>query len=198
MGLAKQSPLRIGTVLERIQNDGFALVCLVHTLPFLQPLSLGPVSTAAGLSLASLGGQMTAGKLVPWLPRRMANLVLSAKVWGILLKTCERVVRYCRKYARPRLTGLAVGPRARRASGLVVAAGGILLAVPLAGVPFSNTLPALAVLFASIAELEEDGVFMIFAWIALALTLAYFGLLAWAALYAADHAWDWFRFRHAP
>lgn len=192
MSRSKDQPVKVGDVLREIREDGFCLICIIHVLPFLQPISLGPVSVAAGLSLTALGAQMAKGNRVPWLPDRMANITPSQKTWRILLLTCEKVLGFCRKLARPRLTGLAIGPAARRLSGIIILLGGLLLAVPLAGIPFSNTIPVLAVLFACIAELEQDGAFMIAAILALLLAVAYFVFLGWAAMSAANFTLNWF------
>lgn len=193
MKRSEHEPVQVGDVLKEIREDGFSLICIIHALPFLQPISLGPISVAAGISLTALGIQMAKGQRAPWLPKRMANVQPSQKTWRILLMTCERVLKFCRKLTRPRLQFLAVGPAARKLGGIIVALGGLLLAVPLAGIPFTNTIPVLAVLFASIAELEQDGVFMLVAIVMLVLAVAYFGVLGWAAFMATDHTLNWLR-----
>jgi hypothetical protein len=178
-------------VLERLRDDGFSLICLLHSLPFLQPMSLGPISLAAGASLTVLGLQKARGAHTPWLPEKMASVVLRAELWAVMLKTCERVLRLCRRVARPRLTRLATGDFAHRLGGYIVAASGVLIAAPLPGIPFSNSLPALAVLFVSVAELEEDGFFMIASWVAIVATLVYFALVGTVAAAVLVRIWCW-------
>lgn len=192
MQRSSREPVRVGDVLREIHEDGFCLVCIIHVLPFLQPISLGPLAFAAGASLAALGTQIIKGADVPWIPERMARITPSEKTWRILLRTCERVLHFCRRFARPRWARLVVGPAARQLTGAIILIGGVLLAIPLAGVPFTNTIPALAVLFACIAELEEDGLFMIAALTALVLSVAYFLFLGWAAVSATALTINWF------
>ena len=77
--------------------------------------------------------------------------------------------------------------------GVIIALSGFLLAVPLPGVPFSNTLPALAVLLVCLGELEEDGLMVLLSLVMVGLTVAYFGLLGWLIYTLGDQAWDWFK-----
>jgi len=190
---AGEGHLKLGRLFERLGDASFGFICFIHTLPFLQPLSLGPISTAAGASLMALGGQMARGRATPWMPERMNNLTLHGKFWRVLITTAEKTLQFGRRLTRPRLAGLVRGPRARRLAGLIIAVSGLLLAVPLAGVPFSNTLPALAVLLVCLGELEEDGLMVLLALIMLALTVAYFALLGWLVYTMGDKAWDWFK-----
>jgi len=188
-----REPVRIGDMLREIREDGFSLICIIHTLPFMQPIPLGPVSVAAGVSLMALGSQMAKGSQAPWLPARMSNITPSRKTWRVLLTTCEKVLGFCRKLARPRLSVLATGPRARRLGGVITAFAGFLIAIPLMGIPLANTIPALAVLFASIAELEQDGAFMIAAIFALFIALVYFAAIGWTAVSAANFTINWIK-----
>ena len=190
---AEGEPLTLGAVFDAMHEASFGFICVIHILPFLQPISVGPLSTVGGLSLAALGWQMMTGRETPWLPARMRALSLSARTWRILLRTCERVLRICARLTRPRMIDLAVGPKARRLGGFLVGCSGVLLAIPLGGLPFNNLLPALVILFVSVGELEEDGAMVIVAFAFLFLTLAYFGFLVWALVVMGDHAFDWFR-----
>lgn len=190
---AGEGQLKLGRLFSRLGDSSFGFICFVHTLPFLQPLSLGPISTAAGASLMALGSQMARGRATPWLPARMLDLTLHGRFWRILIRTAEKALRWGSRLTRPRLSHWAVGPRAQRWAGVIIATSGLLLAVPLPGIPFSNTLPALAVLLICLGELEEDGLMVVLALIMLGLTVAYFALLGWLVYTLGDHAWDWFR-----
>ncbi|MGH3090365.1 MAG: exopolysaccharide biosynthesis protein, partial [Rubrobacteraceae bacterium] len=62
--------------------------------------------------------------------------------------------------------------------------GGVLLMAPFGFVPFSNTLPGLAILFLAIGMLQRDGVFVAFGYIAIVATIVYFAALIAAAVAA--------------
>jgi hypothetical protein len=54
---------------------------------------------------------------------------------------------------------------------------GLLIAIPFFGIPLNNLLPALAILFVCIGEIEQDGVmvFIAFGW--LVVTVIYFVII---------------------
>lgn len=70
----------------------------------------------------------------------------------------------------------------------MIAAAGALISLPLAGIPFNNSLPALAVVFVTLGELEEDGLMLVAALSALVLTVVYFAALAAFLLWAGGAA----------
>src|SRR5690349_9618160 len=67
------------------------------------------------------------------------------------------VVRFCGRFARRRYVHLVSGPRGGRIVGSLMAVAGLLMAIPFFGIPFNDTLPALVIIAACIAELEDDG-----------------------------------------
>ena len=60
----------------------------------------------------------------------------------------------------------------------VVGAGALLLLLPLGGIPFTNTLPALVVVIGTLGVLERDGIAVATAYGFLVLTIIYFGVFA--------------------
>jgi hypothetical protein len=73
--------------------------------------------------------------------------------------------------------------KGRQIGGLTMLFAGLLIAIPFFGIPLNNLLPALAILFVCLGELEQDGVmvFIAFGW--LVVTLIYFAIIiaaAWA------------------
>ena len=75
-----------------------------------------------------------------------------------------------------------------RVNGLVVVLSALLLMAPLAFLPFSNTLPALAILLLSIGILQHDGVFVLLGYLFLVLTVFYFALIALMGVQAINMA----------
>jgi hypothetical protein len=182
--VAASRPLTLGEAFASLRESGFVFVCVLQALPFLQPVALGPVSTALGLSLAILGWQMARGRPSPWLPARVAAWAPGPAIWRRLFGAAAAVLGFCRRFTRRRLTSWVSGERGRRTGGLMIAAAGLLISLPLAGIPFNNALPALAVIFVALGELEEDGLMLVAALAALILTVLYFAalvvLLVWA------------------
>ncbi|OOO01611.1 MAG: hypothetical protein USCGTAYLOR_02189 [Chromatiales bacterium USCg_Taylor] len=66
---AREENLTLGQVLDSIEEAAFAFICIIMALPFLQPLTLGPLSVIGGLSFAALGWQLFRGHPTPMLPQ---------------------------------------------------------------------------------------------------------------------------------
>src|SRR5690606_9194972 len=123
---------------------------------------------------------------LPWLPRRLmeravatANLVEAMKKGAEMFARLDRVIR-------PRLLPLTDGAVINRINGLGLTLGGILLLFPLGLVPFSNTLPGIAVLFLAVGILQRDGLFIIAGHLMNVVTIIYFAALAIGALLAGQ------------
>lgn len=187
---AESRRLTLGEAFGSLKESGFVFVCVLQALPFLQPLSLGPISTALGLSLAVLGWQMARGRSSPWLPAKVSSWAPGPAAWRRLFGSAAAVLGFCRRFSRRRLSSWVTGERGRRIGGLMIAASGLLISVPLAGVPFNNALPALAVVFVALGELEEDGLMLVAALAALVLTVVYFAALAALLFWAGGAALD--------
>jgi hypothetical protein len=182
--VAASRSLTLGEAFASLQESGFVFVCVLQALPFLQPVALGPLSPVLGLSLTILGWQMARGRPAPWLPARVAAWAPGPTAWRRLFGAAAAVLGFCRRFTRRRLTSWVNGERGRRVGGMTIAAAGLLISLPLAGIPFSNALPAMAVVFVALGELEEDGLMLVAALAALVLTVLYFAalvvLLVWA------------------
>lgn len=187
---AELRPLALGEAFSSLKESGFVFVCVLQALPFLQPVALGPVSTVLGLSLAILGWQMARGRPSPWLPAKVAGWAPSPGVWRRLFGAAGKVLGFCRRFTRRRRTEWVTGEKGRRIGGLLIASAGLLISLPLAGIPFSNSLPAMAVVFVALGELEEDGLMLVAAMVALVLTVLYFAALVVLLVWAGGAAFE--------
>jgi hypothetical protein len=183
--------IRLGEVLDQLGRAGFCFAALLLSVPFLQPFSLGPYTMLGGITIAVIGWQMGMGKAVPVLPRRAKTLLLHGKGWVGVLRFCQRMLRFCRRFTRTRCTRWVQGERADRWIGWIICAGGALIVVPAANLPFNNTLPALMVFFVCIGWLERDGLLVPIALAWGLLTLLYFALLGSGLLLLGAKLWEW-------
>ena len=183
--------LTVGEIMGRFAEAGYSFICILLCLPFLQPISLGPISTINGLVLVALGWQLMVGRPAPWLPRRVREAVLSPKFLDLLLGFCARIFKLCRRFSRQRLSWLVTGRPGHLLSGNLMIWSGLLLSIPLPGIPFNNTMPGIVIILVSVAELERDGLFVVLACIWFVLTLGYFGFLGYGLFFLGDHAFDW-------
>ena len=112
------------------------------------------------------------------LPQKIRDVTLSLQTRIVLVKTCLKIVAFCRKFSRPRLDFLVKGIYSQKLGGFIFMAVGVLVAVPLGGiVPFKNLFPSLAILFYTTGEIENDGLMILLALICLVLTLIFYGVL---------------------
>jgi hypothetical protein len=189
--------LSLGRALDRLDTSAFCFITIVLVLPFLQPMSLGPLGVAGGLNFAALGWQLARGDHGPWLPARVRAIELSEANWDRLLAVSQRILGWCRAFTRPRLRSWVTGPLGRKLSGAVLIAGGLLMAVPFFGVPLNNALPGFAIFFAAVGELEEDGLMLVVAAGFLLVTVAYFALILYLILVVGDRSLELF-YRFVP
>ncbi len=168
---------------ERIGPHGMLMACVFLNLPFLVPVSIPGVSTAFGLLIVLVGvGLLT--QRVPWLPRRLMERKMLVVRLVATLEQGARLVKRMEHLLHPRLHLLTDPPVARRFNGLMIVVSGLLLMLPFALLPFSNTLPALAGLFVALGILERDGLFVLAGYLSVVGTIVYFSLILAGAVIA--------------
>lgn len=185
---AREEELTLGEAFDRLGEASYSLIGIVLCLPFLQPISLGPLSTVGGLTFAILGWQLARQHPSPWLPEKIRRSTPSAQIWQRIIALLRGVVRFCGRFTRRRYVHLVSGPRGDRIVGGLMGVAGLLMAIPFFGIPFNNTLPALVIIAACIAELEDDGGFIFVALGLLAATVAYFAFIFWALFFVGEQA----------
>lgn len=160
--------LSLNDVFLRTEGRGLFLFIILLCLPFVTPISIPGVSNVFGIILALLGIRMALG-LAPCLPPFIGNRPLSPGFQKVL-RASTKVVRFLERWARPRRDAWLGRPAARFLNGILLTLMAVLLALPLPPlVPFTNTLPAYAILFLALSIMEEDGVLI---WVAYAIFIA--------------------------
>lgn len=190
---AETDGIPIEEALARLGPASFCFVCLLLCIPFIQPLPLGPYTMASGITFIAAGWQMSRGHPIPRLPQAMRQARLHGKGWLAVLRFCQRLLAFCRRFTRPRLQHWVNGDAGTRFIGRLILTGGILLAIPVANLPFNNTLPALMILFAVIAWLERDGLMIFISFFWGALTLVYFTVIIVALVFFGDKVFTWIK-----
>lgn len=168
-----------------IGEQGLLFLCALLTIPFLIPVSIPGVSTVFGAAIILIAVGITFNR-IPWLPARIMDRPLETeKLIPTLTKGAHMVARMDR-YIRPRLLKLTHGTVMNRVNGLALVAGGSLLIFPLGLIPFSNTLPAFAILFLAIGILQRDGLFVMLGYLMMLATTLYFSALVVGAILAGQ------------
>jgi len=123
---------------------------------------------------------------VPWLPNVILKREFSTEMLTNALNKGAKLIGRIDKFIHPRLNILTSSTIINRFHGIALIMAGLLLVLPLSFIPFSNTLPAFAVVFLAAGLIQRDGLFIIFGYITLAMSMMYFGGLTVAALAAGN------------
>jgi len=170
-------------ILAAIGDHGPLILCAVLSVPFLLPVSIPGVSTVFGMAILLLAIGVTLNR-IPWLPRQIMDRQINAQKLNGVLERGIAIVARVEAVIQPRLGFLTGSTVAGRINGLAIVAGAVLLMLPLGLVPFSNTLPALAIILLCIGMSQRDGMLVVGGYAMLLATAAYFSILAYAALAA--------------
>lgn len=172
-------------LLAIIGDHGSLLLCAILTVPFLIPVSIPGVSTVFGLAILLLGIGVTFNR-APWLPKQVIDRPVDAGKLKDVLQRGANMVARIEKVIRQRLDFFTSGALMGRINGLAIVFAAVLLMLPLGLVPFSNTLPALAILFLCIGVSQRDGLLVLAGYGMIVATIIYFGVLAYAAVAAGS------------
>jgi len=170
-------------LLELIGEQGLLVFCMFLTIPFLLPVSIPGVSTVFGLVITLIGLGVALNR-VPWLPGRLMNRTIERIHLVPALERGAKLFARLDKLVRPRLLALTHGATVNRFNGFLLVGCALLLMAPLGLIPFSNTLPAVAILCLAAGMLQRDGIFVLVGYVTMVATLIYFGGLFAAAVAA--------------
>ena len=181
-----EGDITIRDLLERVGQSGMQLFAIFLTLPFLVPVSVPGISTVFGLLIILIGVGVALDRL-PWLPDAIQKRHVPAGKLATALEQGAKLIERVEVFLHPRWSVLSRGAAIHRFNGLTLAFAGALLMAPFGFVPFSNTLPGLAILFLALGMLEGDGVFVLIGYLMTVATVFYFGVLLWGAWAAGAH-----------
>lgn len=164
-------------ILEIIGNDSLMLVTIFLSLVFLVPVSIPGVSTVFGSAILLIGiTRLFQRKL--WLPKKIANRLLSTERLASGLNRAMVWFNRLEKISRPHRLAWLVDSRAGdliNKFSFILAA--LLLMVPFSFIPFSNTLPAVALIFFAVGLIQKDGGSILLGHVSNLATIVYFSAL---------------------
>lgn len=167
------APLTLNGVFAKTHGQGIYLVIILCCLPFVAPVSIPGFSNVLGPILALIGIRLALGR-PPLLPRLLGDRPLPESFERVL-NGSVKVLRFLERWVRPRRTIWMCWRAARFANGLLLALMAALLALPLPPlIPFTNTLPAYAILLLALSMMEDDGWLIWLAYAVAAGTVGYF------------------------
>ncbi len=167
----------VAQIRDRIGDDGVLMLSMLLCVIFLVPVSIPGVSTVFGAAIL-LGGVSRLLRRKLWLPESIESKQLAAdKVKAGLARGSSWLHRLERISKPQRLQRWIAANEVETVNNFGIVLGALLLMAPFGFVPFSNTLPAVAVLLLCIGLLQRDGLCVLLGHVMNLLTMAYFAAL---------------------
>ncbi len=176
----RERSVTLREVIGKLGDRATALLVVILALPFCAPVSIPGLSIPFGAVILLLSAGYATGRPL-WLPAKLLAVELPPRFFRGLLEATSRLLGWIERRMRPRWLWFTAGRGWLRLHALAVCAGAVLLLLPLGGIPFTNTLPALVVVVGTLGMLERDGAAVAAAYGLLVATLAYFALFAGVA-----------------
>jgi hypothetical protein len=150
----KDRALTLAELKQALKGRGSGMLLILLALPFCF-VAIPGLSIPFGIAICLFGVCLAIGR-EPWLPRFIMHRRLSTAWSAQLLTGAIKVARRLEKFVRPRLPFLHAGPGMLRLIGLGIVIAGLGMMLPLP-IPFSNSIPAWAVVLLAIGMMEKDG-----------------------------------------
>jgi hypothetical protein len=167
----------LAQVRDLVGSDGLMVLTAFLTIVFLVPVSVPGVSTVFGAGILLIGISRLF-HLELWLPQRVEQRLVATDRLRSALQHGLVWFRRLEQISRPqRLSWAAADGAVRVVNDSAIILGALLLMAPFGLIPFSNTFPAIALLFFAIGSLQRDGLFMLLGHVSNLVTIIYFALL---------------------
>lgn len=167
----------LAEILEIVGQDGMMILTGLLSLVFLIPVSIPGVSTVFGAAILLVGISRLFGRNL-WLPKSFKTRVIATDTLRTTLNRALVWLQRLERVSRPRrLSWMASEGVMNVLNSLALILAAVLLMAPFGLIPFSNTLPALAILCLAIGLLQRDGVCILLGYVGNVVTIIYFSVL---------------------
>lgn len=187
-----EGSMSLGDLLAIIGDEGLLVMSILLTLVFLIPVSIPGVSTVFGAAILLVGLSRLSGRPL-WVPRRLAVRQLPADRLRPALTRGMSWVRRLERISKPHRLASVVDGRAQDIfNNLAFIFAALLLMAPFGFVPFSNTIPGIALLLYAVGFIQRDGGAVLLGHLATIGTVVYFSVLIGGGGLAAQQLWQRF------
>jgi hypothetical protein len=153
--LNAEMPMSIGEILTKLRHRGPLLMMFLFLLPFMQPIPLPGLSTVISVVLViQVWCFMT--ERPPWMFKRWQDQMLTHEKFALFEKGADRIIPIIMSFVKKRGEKYFSSKSLRYLSGIIMMIQTLFLSLPLP-IPFSNVIPALALMALVIAHIEHDG-----------------------------------------
>ncbi|MFA5058594.1 MAG: exopolysaccharide biosynthesis protein [Opitutaceae bacterium] len=176
--------LTLREVILVLRGRAYLLLVILLALPFCTPIPLPGLSTPLGLVIALVSLRLALGQR-PWLPRRLLDRQLPPGFFGRVIAATTGITRFLEKFLRPRVALLTEVGLLRQTHAVMMFLAALVLLLPLP-IPFTNTIPAWAIILIAGGLMERDGAAIVAGYGAFAGGVLYFILLGGATHHLFD------------
>lgn len=185
-----EGTVTLAKIRDLIGNEGLMLLTAFLTIIFLVPVSIPGVSTVFGGAILLISITRLLGRTL-WLPDKLERREVSSEKLRGAFERGLRWFKKLEKISRPRrMAWLTRGRFMHFLNNAALMLGAVLLMAPFGLIPFSNTLPAVAILFLAIGFLQRDGVCILLGHLSNIATMIYFAILIGGGAVAIKKAWE--------
>lgn len=170
MSAERPRALKISEIVEAVGDKGFGLLLTVLSLPSALPVPAPGYSTPFGILIVCIGLQLVLGRRTLWLPKRAKKTKLSAKMSGRMLKAARTFLKKTERFVRPRFFWVSSRVGEAMVGLLVIAMAGLMI-LP---IPLTNTFPAMVIFLIGVGLSEDDGVWVLLAFLVGALSACFY------------------------
>lgn len=164
-------------IIDIVGNDSLMFLTIFLALVFLVPVSIPGVSTVFGSAILIIGIARLFNKPI-WLPKKGGDRkIATVKLAGVIEKALvwfKRLETFSKPY---RLAWMTKNSKADMMNKISYILAALLLMVPFGFVPFSNTLPALALILLAVGAIQKDGTLVLLGHVTNLATILYFSIL---------------------
>jgi hypothetical protein len=169
--------ITLSELIRSVGNDGLLILVALLTLVFLIPISIPGVSTVFGAAILLISVSRLSGRDL-WIPSKLEHRVIGTRKLRPLLRKALSWLKKLERVSKPnRIQWLVAAGAVAFFNNAALILGAVLLMMPFGLIPFSNTFPAVAILFLAIGLLQRDGVCILLGHISNVVTIIYFGVL---------------------
>ncbi|MDY0962035.1 MULTISPECIES: exopolysaccharide biosynthesis protein [Massilia] len=169
--------ITLSELIQRVGNDGLLILVTLLTLVFLIPVSIPGVSTVFGAAILLISVSRLFGRNL-WIPSKIEHRIIGTRKLRPLLRKALSWLKKLERVSRPnRIQWLVASGTMAVINNLALILGAVLLMMPFGLIPFSNTFPAVAILFLAIGLLQRDGLCILLGHVSNVVTILYFAVL---------------------
>ncbi len=170
------APVSVEEIFQILSEKGWALIILLLSLPFCQPIQIPGFSTPFGLAIAFFALRLILGKDL-WLPKNILAKSIPSDILGKITDKALYLIRKIKPWIHPRIDWMCHSFLMHMINALIIFIMGIILALPLP-IPLSNLTAAWSIFFIALGVLEDDGVLVLVGYGVASLTFVFFAFVA--------------------